>query len=122
MTDTAIKIPLEPVVSSNLAAYGYDGPKQILAVEFKGGDIFHYAGVPLEVALAFLQAESKGSFYAQQIRGKYQGQKMTGHCPACGALGWVGDRCEDCGTAEVAADPYTPKEHKHDESAAAGRA
>jgi len=97
------KIDLEPVTSSNLAAYGYDGAKKILAVEFKNGHIYHYADVPPETALGFLNADSKGSFYGKMIRGKFTGQKMTGRCPKCeDAPGWIGDVCADCGTATYA--------------------
>lgn len=112
-----LHIPLEPVASSNLAAYGYDGQKHILAVQFTNGAIFHYADVPAEVALGFLVAGSKGTYYALTIRGKFHGQKMTGKCPQCGdAPGWIGDVCTDCGCAEYTDEP---KKEKADESKAA---
>lgn len=101
-----IKIPLEEIESSNIRAAGYDRHKQILAVQFKSGPIFHYASVPLEEATAFYLAPSKGSHYALNIKGKFTGQKMTGTCPKCGdEHGWIGDVCADCGTAEYAETP-----------------
>jgi hypothetical protein len=105
MAYVAEKIPLEAVTSSNLAAIGYDPQKKILAVQFRSGAIFHYAGVSLETATAFYAAESKGKHFAHAIRGLYQGEKMTGPCPKCGDTGWVGDRCEDCGCAAYVATP-----------------
>jgi hypothetical protein len=99
--DGPIRIPREAVDSSSIAALGYDVKRQIVAVEFKSGAIFHYAGVDQDAMLAFYTAPSKGKHYAAHIRGKFTGQKMTGPCPKCGdAEGWIGDRCEDCGCAE----------------------
>lgn len=109
MTHVPIRIPLEPLVSSNISAGGYDPDKKILAIEFKSGDIFHYAGVELEVATAFYCAESKGTYYGKNIRGKFTGEKMTGPCGACGAVGWIGDRCDECGCDTFQATPYKPK-------------
>lgn len=114
----AIKIPLEPLASSNLSASGYDSHKQILAVQFKGGAIYHYAGVPLDVAVDFHEAPSKGRYYGTTIRGKFQGHKMTGPCGSCGAHGWVGDTCDDCGTNVFLEEPF--KEKSSDDREAAG--
>jgi hypothetical protein len=104
-TPAPIRIPLEPIDSSNLHAIGWDEAKSILAVQFKNGAIFHYAGIERALATAFYCAESRGRFYSQQIRGKFQGQKMTGPCTACGAQGWIGDRCDDCGCGNFADAP-----------------
>lgn len=105
MAAVPIRIPLEDVESSSLAAIGYDVAKQILAVQFRSGVIYHYAGITLDTAIALYGADSRGSFYAHNIKGKYEAEKMTGHCANCGALGWIGDRCEDCGTADYTPDP-----------------
>jgi sulfur carrier protein ThiS len=97
----AEKIPLNPIASSNLAAVGYNGAKKLLAVQFKhSGQIFHYAGVSSEMWAEFAGSESLGRYYAQNVRGKLQGERMTGPCAKCGAEGWIGETCHDCGTAE----------------------
>lgn len=106
----AEKIDLYPVESSNLSALGYDERKQIAAVRFKSGEIFHYAGIDRVMMQDWLDALSKGQFYSLHVRGKFQGQKMTGHCPKCGAMGWVGEGCDDCGCATYAEDVRKPKE------------
>jgi hypothetical protein len=101
----ALRIPLEAVVSSNLAAVGYDPVRRILAVEFRSsGAIFHYAGLPDGLYTEFRMAPSLGSFFARNIKGKYQAAKMTGPCPNCGGTGWIGATCEDCGTASYESD------------------
>jgi hypothetical protein len=94
----AYEIPEETVDSSNLASYGYDAETKVLAVRFKSGDLWHYSGVGLDVALAFGNAESKGKFFSANVKGKFSGEKMTGACPNCGAKGRIGVTCDDCGT------------------------
>lgn len=104
------RIPSEPVTSSNLAAIGYDSDRRVLAITFKSGDVFHYAYVGPDLALELYQAESKGRFYTQRIKGKLTGQKMTGVCPNCGdEHGYIGATCDDCGTAAYADAPRKAK-------------
>lgn len=91
-------IPQEPVRSSNLASIGYDAEKQILAVTFKSGDLWHYAGVPLALAIELGGAPSKGTFYSTHIKGKFSAEKLTGRCPKCGDKGRIDTTCTDCGT------------------------
>lgn len=116
--DGVYRVPLSPVTSSNLAALGYDDDKHILAIEFQSGGIYHYAGVSADTALDLLHAESIGRFYQQHIKGKYQGQKMTGACPACGWTGYVGATCSDCGTAQHVEDLH--REARNDQATAGG--
>jgi hypothetical protein len=99
-----------PVESSNVLSYGYDPERKVLAVWFKSGELFHHHEVPAALWEGFQKAPSKGTFYGRAVRGKFGGQKMTGHCPKCGGLGLVGLLCEDCGTDNVAPDP--PKERR----------
>lgn len=95
----AEKIPMTPVKSSNIAEFGYSVERQTLAVKFGSGDVWHYPGVPFDLAEKFSEAESKGKFYYQNIKGKFEAaEKMTGKCPACRDIGWIGEKCEDCGT------------------------
>ena len=59
------------VSSSAIAAIGYDGGT--LAVLFHTGNtVYEHPGVPYEVFVGLLQAESKGDYYNAQIRGKYR--------------------------------------------------
>lgn len=114
----ALHVPLEPVVSTNLSAIGYDPKRRILAVQFaSSGDIMHYAGVPPKLAGDFKRAESFGKFYAQHVRGKFQADKMTGPCLDCGDRGWIGERCKECGRAPYEKEPYVPKRGKQHQEA-----
>jgi hypothetical protein len=99
-TDAAPKreIPRGAVTSSNIMTVGFDADTDTLAVEFKSGHIYHHSGVPSELVERFLNADSKGRFYADNVRGKFKSELMTGVCPACHDIGWVGTECGDCGT------------------------
>jgi hypothetical protein len=87
-------IDREPVESSNLKSIGYSAARNTLAVEFRNGTIVHYSGVGMELATAFYCAESKGSFFAKQVRGKFPANYQTGPCSRCGAKGLIGQACE----------------------------
>lgn len=66
---------LTPVVSSNVAAVGYDSSKELLSIRFKTSDkIYEHYGVPEDVFNQLQTAESVGSFYARNIKGKYPNQ------------------------------------------------
>jgi hypothetical protein len=109
--DGVYRIPTFPVSSSNIAAVGYDDDKHVLAIEFASGVIYHYAGVTADQALDLKNAPSIGRYYSTNIKGKFAGQKMTGHCPRCGIQARVGEVCPDCGCDLIAADPFKEKHH-----------
>lgn len=89
-----------PVDSSNIDSIGYAEDRQILAIAFKSGSIFHYRGVPMGVFEAFGAAPSRGSFFVKEIKGKFSGERMDGLCPKCGVPGLAGEPCE-CGQGDV---------------------
>lgn len=62
--------------SSNLEAQGYCASTQRMALQYRGGRIYHYKEVPKHVYDAFLAAPSLGSFAAREIQGKYDGEPM----------------------------------------------
>lgn len=102
-------IVLLPVESSSLSAIGYNVEKEILAVRFTSGAIFHYGGVSLNAYTALLEAQSLGSYFAKHVKSKYRAEKMTGDCPKCGDRhGWIGETCGDCGCADYAPEPKKP--------------
>lgn len=59
------------VASSNIAAIGYDESTDTLEVEFLGGAVYHYFGVPLNIYEQLMQAGSKGRFLHTYIRNAY---------------------------------------------------
>lgn len=60
-----------PVNSSNVAAVGYDENSSILEVEFKGGSVYQYFGVPTQ----HFHALSGGSVSV----GRYLNTKIKPH-------------------------------------------
>ena len=65
-----------PVVSSNLRSVGYDPLAGILEVEFYGGEVYHYYGVPDQVYQGLLSAASKGGFLAAYVKGVYRYRRV----------------------------------------------
>jgi hypothetical protein len=65
-------IALTPVVSSQLAAIGYDPATQTLAVSFTRGSgaVYHYPNCSAELHAEFLAAESIGSFFGEHIKAR----------------------------------------------------
>lgn len=66
---------LRAVESSNIAAIGYDEPKQTLRVQFKSGATYDYTGVPAAVHAGLLASETKGGYLARHIKPVYAATK-----------------------------------------------
>ncbi|MFQ5431236.1 MAG: KTSC domain-containing protein [Nitrospinota bacterium] len=61
-----------PVVSSNVASIGYDENSYTLEVAFHSGGIYQYFDVSPQVFEQFINADSKGKFFHEEIKGIYQ--------------------------------------------------
>ena len=59
------------VTSSNIRAAGYDPDTQTLEVEFNGGSVYQYSGVPPNEYDGLMNAGSKGSYFHANIRNRY---------------------------------------------------
>lgn len=59
------------VESTAIRRIRYDRQLGKLYVRFIDGDEYLYVGVPEEVHRSFVEAPSKGGFFAHQIRGRY---------------------------------------------------
>ena len=68
----SVVIERAPVESSSLVSIGFARKAQILEIEFRSGAIYCYLGVPPAVFDELKKAESKGRYFAQSIRGKYE--------------------------------------------------
>ena len=64
--------------SSNIKAIGYDPETKRMRVEFTKGATYEYHDVPPHMPKEMLQAPSAGSYFAQQVRGKFTVEKLTG--------------------------------------------
>lgn len=64
-----VTVPLTPVQSSNISGVGHDEESGALIVQFSNGTAYRYSGVAPETVNDFLAAESKGRYFAANIRG-----------------------------------------------------
>lgn len=72
----AIPVERVPVESSSLVSIGFVREARVLEIEFRSGAIYRYLGVPPTVFEGMKKAESKGRYFAQSVRGKYQFQRL----------------------------------------------
>jgi len=56
------------VASSSIASVGYEAAAAVLEIEFAGGAIYQYFGVPQDVYEELLNAASKGMYFHENIR------------------------------------------------------
>lgn len=63
---------LETVESDVIHAIGYDPELQILEIIFNNGSIYQYRGVPRDVFDQIMRADSKGSYFQNNIRDEFE--------------------------------------------------
>ena len=49
----------------------YDEMSQTLRIRFPNGKVYSLDGVPPDIAKGYVEADSKGSYFNQYLRGKY---------------------------------------------------
>ena len=64
------------VLSEAIRDISYDNERAKLFVTFNDGDMYVYVGVPGEVHRSFLDSDSKGQFFAYEIRDQYPYNKV----------------------------------------------
>jgi hypothetical protein len=69
-------IALLPVSSSMAASIAYDSNEEILQVEFNNGAVYQYLGVDEETWEDFYSSDSVGSFFNQEIKGKFDCERI----------------------------------------------
>ena len=73
----AVKTQRTPVISANLASVGYDRATATLEIEFRGGALYRYGGVPHPIYRELMSADSKGRYFVQHIRGKFAFERVS---------------------------------------------
>ena len=61
-----------PISSTTLVSVEYDGARELLELEFCSRAIYQYFGVPAEVHSGLLSSSSKGAYFNEIIRNRYQ--------------------------------------------------
>jgi hypothetical protein len=64
--------------STAISEIDYDAERTKLLVRFRSGEAYVYVGVPAEVCRSFVEADSKGRFFQQQIRDRYPFNRLGG--------------------------------------------
>jgi len=65
------------VSSSNIESIGYDKERKELYVEFRGGGIYVYVGVPGLVYEKLMESNSKGRFLANNVKSVFLCSKVS---------------------------------------------
>lgn len=65
------------VTSSSLASIGYSSTEKLLEVVFKHGAVYRYLEVPAGVFEAFLAADSKGTFFNNEVKACYPYRRVS---------------------------------------------
>lgn len=60
------------VNSSAILAIGYDDQTGHMRIQFQQGHSYDFCHVPLSVHTAFMRAYSKGAYYNQHIKDRYE--------------------------------------------------
>lgn len=60
------------VISSAISAIGYDPETMRMCIMFKDGKAYDYCRVPGHVFESFMRSISKGTYYQDHIRDRYQ--------------------------------------------------
>ena len=66
----------EVVSSSSLRSIGYDSRTRTLEVEFASGGVYRYAPVPADVWGALRRAESKGKYFQDFVRDRFETERV----------------------------------------------
>jgi len=67
----------QSVSSSNIASIGYDSRSQTLEIEFHSGGIYQYYNVSKSLYEDLMRASSHGSFFHENIKGRYGDTKIA---------------------------------------------
>lgn len=73
---TSSGILRQQVESAELRSVGYDISASILEAEFHSGEIYRYFGVPAQLVLELLEADSIGRFFNAHIRSKFRFRRV----------------------------------------------
>jgi hypothetical protein len=65
------------VESSAIESIGYDARSRTLEVEYAGGRVYHYLGVPPGAYELLLRAESHGAFVNRRIKPFYRCRRVA---------------------------------------------
>lgn len=66
----------QPVISTSIKSVNFDSRTHVLDIEFAGGAVYRYFGVPAAVYRRVMEAESKGRFINAYVRDRYPCKRL----------------------------------------------
>ena len=72
----AAPIERRAVNSTSIAGIGYHARLQVLEIAFRSGALYRYVAVPPAVFEALMKAESKGRYFTQHIRNRFEFHRL----------------------------------------------
>ena len=78
MAKKVLVAPIErrAVNSTSIAGIGYHARLQVLEIAFRSGAVYRYVAVPPALFEALMKAESKGRYFTQHIRNRFEFHRM----------------------------------------------
>jgi hypothetical protein len=67
-----------PLHTDRLKSAGYDARASLLEIEFSGGEVRAYRGVPDEVARRFFASPNPAAFWEDRIEQEYPAERAAG--------------------------------------------
>lgn len=69
-------IEMHTMASTNIESAGYDPKTSTLAVQFMGGGLYYYSGVPEEVWVGLRSAASPGRYHRMVIKDRFNYERI----------------------------------------------
>lgn len=66
-----------PVESSAVASVGYDAVRRTLEIEYAGGAVYRYRGVPQRTYALLLRADSIGAYVNRRVKPYYRCERVA---------------------------------------------
>jgi KTSC domain len=73
-----VRIRRRPVVSTAIRTVGYDERRRMLDIEYAGGAVYRYLGVPRSEYEGLLAADSHGRYVNARIRDRFRHARLLG--------------------------------------------
>ena len=77
--DDPLTVPIsrEAVESRNIASIGFHVELRVLEIEFRNRALYRYFAVPPSIFEGMQKAESKGRYFSQTIRGRFEYHRLA---------------------------------------------
>ena len=77
--EDSLTVPIrrEAVESRSIASIGFHTELRVLEIEFRSGALYRYFAVPRSIFEGIRQAESKGRYFSQSIRGRFEFHRLA---------------------------------------------